>query len=368
MDLTRVRAAIDDADRQLLRLLDDRMQLAVRAGRLKPASRDPAREEDVIRRALEGGYGLLDAPFVERLYRAIIDGSLTLQEHRFRLAAFQGERGAWGEMAVRSYDSELVAMPCHEFRDVFTSVADGAMDVGIVPVENSIEGAVGEVNDLLVETGLTMVGEVLLPIHHALLAVPGTDPRDIRTVYSHPQALGQCRGFLGRLHLETRPFYDTAGAARWLAAERPLASAVVASPFAASLYGLDVVQERIEDHEANTTRFVVLARPPATRSGRKCSIVFSAPHRAGALLDVLRVFADEGLNLTRIESRPVRSDPGAFAFLMDFLGAEDDEHVGRAFGRLPALTLTWKVLGFYEPAAGGEAAPVRRRVRCEEPR
>lgn len=349
MDLQKLRAGIDDADRKLLRLLDDRMQLAVRAGRLKSVVGDAAREEDVLRKVRAGGYGLLDASFLEALYRAIMDESRALQEQHLRLAAFQGERGAWGELAAREHDPGLVAMPCREFRDVFSLVAGGAMDVGVVPVENSIEGAVGEVNDLLVETDLRIVAEVLLPIHHALLAVPGTDYRDIKVVYSHPQALGQCRGFLGRLHLDARPFYDTAGAARWLATERPQSTAVIASPLSASLYGLEIVKERIEDHAANTTRFLVLARTSGQATGEKCSIVFSAPHRAGALLDVLRVFAEEGLNLTRIESRPVRSDPGAFAFLMDFLGAEDDEHVRRAFDRLPSLTLNWKVLGFYEP-------------------
>ncbi|HEY3382458.1 MAG TPA: prephenate dehydratase [Vicinamibacterales bacterium] len=351
MDLARLRSAIDDADRKLLRLIDDRMQLALRAGRLKPVVEDPAREEEVLRNVNAARDTLLDAPFIEALFRAIMEESRRLQDRRFRLVAFQGERGAWGELAARSYGASLVPMPCREFRDVFQGVADGAMDVGLVPVENSIEGAVGEVNDLLVETNLRIVGEVLQPIHHALLALPGTDRRDIRAVYSHPQALGQCRGFLSRLGLEARPFYDTAGAARWLANDRPQSVAVLASTLSASLYGLDVVEERVEDHAANTTRFLALARDGTGSVGRKCSLVFSAPHRAGALLDVLRVFAEEQLNLTRIESRPVRSDPGAFAFLLDFLGARDDEHVVRALGRIPELTLTWKVLGFYEPAA-----------------
>ncbi len=359
LDLNQLRKLIDDTDRRLLRLLDDRMQLAVRTGRLKTVVGDPGREEEVIRNVRARGFGLLGGAFLESVYRVILDESRALQEARPRLAAFQGERGAWSELAVRRLDPTLVAMPCREFRDVFATVADGAMDVGVVPVENSIEGAVGEVNDLLVETDLRIVAEVRVPIHHCLLVLPDTDYRELKVVYSHPQALGQCAAFLARHRLEPRPFYDTAGAARWLANERPQSAGVIASGLAAELFGLDIVKEGIEDHAANTTRFLALARAAQGRTGGKCSIVFVTPHRAGALLDVLQAFADEKLNLTRIESRPVRSDPGAFAFLLDFLGAEDDEHVGRALARLPDLTLTCKVLGFYADGGGQpDATPV----------
>ncbi len=358
MDLKQVRHLIDETDRRLVKLLDDRMQLALRAGRLKSVVGDQAREEEVIRNAGANGFGLLGRPFVESLFRAILDESRALQERHPRLAAFQGDRGAWSELAIRQYDAALVAMPCREFRDVFAVVADGTMDVGMVPVENSIEGAVGEVNDLLVETDLRIVAEVLQPVHHCLLALPGGDHRELKVACSHPQALAQCAGFLARRQLEPRPFYDTAGAARWLAGERPQSVAVIASGLAAELYGLEIVEEGIEDHPDNTTRFLALARAAGGWAGEKCSLVFSAPHRAGALLDVLRVFASENLNLTRIESRPVRSDPGAFAFLLDFLGAKDDEHVERALAKLPELTLTWKVLGFY--AQAGAPGPVRR--------
>jgi prephenate dehydratase/chorismate mutase/prephenate dehydratase len=346
--LNEIRRRIDDADRQLIRLLDDRMQLALRAGRLKSIVKDGAREAEVVENVRNRRFGLLDAEFVESLYTTILGASRALQERRPRLAAFQGDRGAFSELAIRRYDPALVAMPCQTFREVFTLVADGAMDVGMVPVENSIEGVVGEVNDLLVETSLRIVGEVPQPVHHCLLALPGTAASTIKAVYSHPQALAQCAGFLARHELEPRPFYDTAGAARWLASERTQSAAVIASALAGELYGLEIIKEAIEDHPDNTTRFVVLSRDDHGRAGDKCSLVFSTPHRAGALLEVLQVFADENLNLTRIESRPVRSDPGTFAFLLDFVGAEDEAHVSRALARLPGLTDTFKVLGFYE--------------------
>ena len=133
MDLMKLRAAIDDADRRLLRLLDDRLQLSVRAGRLKTVVGDPSREEEVIRKVRAGGEGLLDPEFLESLFRTIIEESRALQERHFRLAAFQGERGAWGELAIRTHDPSLVPMPCREFRDVFDAVAAGSMDVGFVP-------------------------------------------------------------------------------------------------------------------------------------------------------------------------------------------------------------------------------------------
>ncbi len=350
-ELKQVRDLMDETDRRLIRLLDDRMQLALRADRLESVGGESTGEEETLRKVHSDAFGLLDPSFVEALFGAIRHQSRVLQDRRPRLAAFQGERGAWSEMAIRQYDPTLVAMPCREFRDVFSLVADGAMDLGMVPVENSIEGAVGEVNDLLVETDLRIVAEVLQPVHHCLLALPGGDPRELKVVYSHPQALAQCAGFLRRRQLEPNAFYDTAGAARWLASDRPRSVAVIASGRAARLYGLKVLEEGVEDHPDNTTRFLALARTADARTGEKCSLVFATPHRAGALFDVLRVFAGERLNLTRIESRPVRSDPGAFAFLLDFLGARDDEHVERALASLPGLTLTWKVLGFYAKAA-----------------
>ncbi len=197
-DLADIRSRIDETDRKLLRLLDQRIEYAVRAARFKSAAADHVREAQVLGNVRDAAYGLLAPEFVTSLYRAIIDEGKRLQVRRPRLAAFQGERGAWSEMACQTWDADLVAIPCRTFAEVFDAVERGICDRGVVPVENSLEGAVIEVSDLLVGSDLSIIGEVLLPVRQCLLALPGTGLRDIRTVYSHPQALGQCRGYLTR--------------------------------------------------------------------------------------------------------------------------------------------------------------------------
>jgi prephenate dehydratase/chorismate mutase/prephenate dehydratase len=219
-----------------------------------------------------------------------------------------------------------------------------------VPVENSLGGAVAQVNDLLVETDLRIVGEIKIQIHHCLLTIPETDYREIKVVYSHPQALSQCRGFIARNKLESRPYYDTAGAAMMISNERPTASAAIASRLCAEIYGLEVLKENVEDHEANFTRFVVLSREKGEEKGDKCSIVFSTAHKSGALFSVLRIFSDAGINLTRIESRPIANDPGKFGFLLDFQGSDEDKKVADAIGKIKKETTMFKFLGCYPEA------------------
>jgi prephenate dehydratase/chorismate mutase/prephenate dehydratase len=292
---------------------------------------------------------LVRPEFSEKLFAEIIEESKNLQGKNLRLAAFQGEHGAYGEMAVRSFDAQVVPISCREFADVFAGVEKDQLDIGVVPVENSLEGPVTQVNDLLVETTLQIIGEVNIPVHHCLLALPETDYHDIKVVYSHPQALAQCRGFISRNRLEPRPYYDTAGAAMMLANERPKASAVIASRLCAELYGLEVLKENIEDHESNSTRFLVLGKEKAKKGG-KCSIIFSTAHKAGALFSVLRVFSDAQINLTRIESRPIRSEPKNYAFLLDFQGSDTDPKVSAALEEVRAHAAMYKFLGCYGAA------------------
>jgi prephenate dehydratase len=220
----------------------------------------------------------------------------------------------------------------------------------VVPVENSLGGAIVEVSDLLIARGLSVIGEVVVPVRQCLLALPGTRLEDIRTVHSHPQALTQCRAFLAEQGLEARPFYDTAGAARWLMFEGVRSAAAIASPLAAALYGLDIVADAIADEAGNETRFVVIAGAPAAGGGDKCSIVLTTEDRAGALAEALGVFARHGINLSRIESRPTRVRPGTYAFLVDFLGAADAPDTSAALSALDRQCVSLKVLGFYRAA------------------
>jgi len=352
MELKELRTKIDAIDSELLKLLNNRMELALRTTKLKGEVADPERENAVIDNVKKRSHGLLKPEFTEKMYREIMAESKRLQAKGLRLAGFQGEHGAYGDMAVRTYENSLVPVPCVEFGEVFEGVRNGQLDMGIVPVENSLEGAVTQVNDLLVETDLKIVGEVNVPIHHCLLAPLEADYHDIKVVYSHPQALAQCRGFLARNKLEPRPYYDTAGAAMMLANEKPKAAAAIASRLCAEMYGLEILKENIEDHESNSTRFLVLARDVGKARGDKCSIVFQTAHKAGALFSVLKYFSDAGVNLTRIESRPIRNDPGKYAFLLDFKGSDEDKKVAEMLGNVKKETVMFKLLGCYKEAKG----------------
>jgi prephenate dehydratase len=234
-----------------------------------------------------------------------------------------------------------------EFIDVFRGVEEGHFDLGVVPVENSLEGAVTQVNDLLTTTDLKVIGEVKVTVHHCLLATEATDYREIRQVFSHPQALAQCRDFLMRNKLEARPYYDTAGAAKMLARENPRAAAAIASSLCAELYDLEIIKEGIEDGPSNSTRFLLLAREPHPDNGDKTSIIFAVPHEAGKLYAVLKLFADAQINLTRIASMPLRSDPGNYSFFLDFEGSDKDATVAEVLKKMEDLAKWVKYLGSY---------------------
>ncbi|MBI2837148.1 MAG: prephenate dehydratase [Acidobacteria bacterium] len=352
MDLNETRRQIDRIDFEIVKLLNMRMELALRARKLKPSVQDPAREMDVLSAARKHSQSVVRPEFSEKLFAGIIDESRQLQAQDLTLVGFQGEHGANSELAVRSLDPSWVPIPCVEFVDVFECVRKGQLDGGVVPVENSIEGGVTQVNDLLVEVDVRITGEIRVPIHHCLLALPDSDYRDIKVVYSHPQALAQCREFLARNKLEPRPFYDTAGSAMMLSRERPKAAAVIANRLCAELYDLEILKENIEDHESNSTRFVVLRGGEGVeQDGNKCSIIFRTAHRSGALFSVLKIFSDAGINLTRIESRPIRQDPGNYAFLLDFQGSSSDVRVRRALEAARGETAWFKFLGCYTEAA-----------------
>lgn len=352
MNLKEIRSNIDRIDQQLPILLRQRMEYALQAEKHKDDAQDLAREESVFEKVTAKSSSLLDKSFLSDLYKLILAESKKLQARHLKLVGFQGEHGAWSEIAIHAFGSEMAPIPCLEFRDVFACVANHDLEFGVVPVENSIEGSVTEVNDLLVEADLKIVAEAVIPIHHNLLALPGTNHQEIRSVYSHPQALGQCRAFLSRNKLEPRPFYNTAGAARWLAHERQRSAGVIASRLAAEFYELDIIKENIEDHPENATRFVLLSTQPRTGTSpaNKCTIAFSTQHRAGALSDVVRIFAENKVNLTRIESRPIRTNPGTFAFLLDFQGKPDDPAVVRALENAKKAAMMFKNLGFYPEA------------------
>jgi prephenate dehydratase/chorismate mutase len=345
MTVDEIRKNIDRLDARILKLLNDRMEQALMVRKLKQKIEDPERERQVLERIRGNATELIHPEFIERIYRNIIQESKTLQQKNRDLIAFQGEHGAYSEVAARAWDPGLVPIPCPEFAELFEGVEGGLFDYGLVPVENTLGGMVGPVNDLLVGTELRVTGAVELPVHHCLLAPPDTDHREIRRVYSHPQALAQCRHFLARNKLEPVRYHDTAGAARMVADKRPTGAAAIGSAICAKLYDLEIIKEGTQDHERNLTRFLVLSREEAREAGDKCSVIFSTAHKAGTLFRVLEVFARQGLNLTRIESVP--EEPGAYAFFLDFMGSIRNPQVREAIEEIKGLTTRFKLLGCY---------------------
>ena len=352
MKLNEISRKIDKIDRELLVLLQERMGLSLRSTKFQEVTGDSAREADLLERMERMNLDLIKRSFSRQLLKTIVEESKRLQDEDRQLVAFQGEHGAYGDVASRLLVPNGAYIPSLEFIDVFRGVENGYLDLGVVPVENSLEGAVTQVNDLLTTTDLNVVGEVKVDVNHCLLATEATDYREIRVVYSHPQALAQCRDFLMRNNLEPRPYYDTAGAAKMLARENPKAAAAIASSLCAELYNLDIIKEGIEDGPSNSTRFLLLSREPYAGRGSKTSIIFAVAHEAGQLYEVLKLFADADINLTRISSMPLRSDPSNYSFFLDFEGSEKDEKVMEVMEKLEKLSISLKNLGSY-PAHKG---------------
>ena len=349
MTLEKVRKKIDQIDYEILKLLQERMEMALRTKKFKESVYDREREAQILDQLKNYSniLNLIQGNFVEKLFREIMSETKKFQEKKRKLVGFQGEHGAFGEVAARFYDSNLVTIPFSEFADVFDAAEKGYTDSGVVPVENSLGGAVTQVNELLIKTSLKVAAAVKLRINHCLLALPETDYREIRVVYSHPQAISQCRDFLNRNNLEARPFYDTAGAAQMLTREKPKMAAVIASKLCAELYSLEIIKENIEDNPSNFTRFFLLAKEEEKGFINRCSIVFSTPHKAGTLFSVLKIFAEAKVNLTRIESLPFRDDPGHYVFFLDF-HCEQNQNIRGILEKVEHETKMFKYLGCYK--------------------
>jgi len=268
------------------------------------------------------------------------------------IVAYQGEPGAYSQEAIYQHFGPLVGtLACHTFEDIFHAVEEGRATHGLLPVENSQAGSINQAYDLLLDHDLRVIGEVKLRVRHCLLVPKGMAAADIKRVRSHPQALAQCERYLRTRGWEPIPGYDTAGSARELAAQPEPGTAAIASALAGQTYGLDVLDVGIEDSAENATRFFVLGRedlPPAARN--KTSIVFATTHTPGALYHALGEFANRGINLTKIESRPRRNRPWHYVFYVDMDGHYLDLGVGRALSSLLTRAAFVKLLGSY-PAA-----------------
>lgn len=349
MSLDELRDKIDRVDQQILDLLLERARLAQEIGRIKADNERPAyapaREAELLAALLSRDLSPLDTEAVASVFREMISACRALQtpptvaylgpEHTFTHAAAQKHFGRSCEFLAQ------VSIP-----DVFAAVEGAHAHCGVVPIQNSTEGVVGTTLDCLLDTSLRICGELYLPVHHYLLARCTLD--EIRAVSSHPQVLAQCRRWL-RERLpgaEQIPTSSTSAAAQAAAREDRLAA--IAPRQAAEAYALYILAENIEDLPNNRTRFFVIGDldPPPTGSD-KTSVVFSTPHRAGALHQALAAFAQHGINLTLIQSRPARGKLWEYVFFVDFEGHNDDESPARALAELRDYCALLKILGSY---------------------
>jgi prephenate dehydratase len=263
--------------------------------------------------------------------------------------AYQGEPGAYSEAAALEFYPKTDLMPCPSFEAVFDAVASGSATAGVLPVENTIGGSIHRNFDLLVEHDLPIVGEVEVAVDHCLLVYPGTTREAIRRVYSHPQGLAQCEAFLKTLTgVELVATYDTAGSAKLVRDGALRDTAAIASHRAADVFGLEVLASGIQDYATNITRFVVIARAPDTNAvGEKTTIVFALPNEPGALYRALGVFAERSIDLTKLESRPIRGRAWEYMFYADLALGRHELKCARALVHLAEFAKWVRTLGSY---------------------
>ncbi len=267
------------------------------------------------------------------------------------IIAFQGERGAYSELAARRLFSPSVQLsPCQTFELVFQHVDSGEVDFGVIPIENSLAGSIHQNYDLLLRYELQIVGELNQKIIHNLIANQKTTLSGIRRIFSHPQALMQCQQNMARFkQVEIVPAYDTAGSVKKIKEEKILDGAAIASELAAKIYGMKILKRGIQDNPENFTRFLVLStKSPIPRGANKTSVVFSVKNIPGALFRSLSVFALRDIDLYKIESRPLHGKPWEYLFYVDFAGNQTDKNCWNALQHLSEIATFWRVLGSYK--------------------
>lgn len=350
-ELLKLRQNIDRLDEEILERLAERARSAQRIGEVKRGNLyRPEREAQVLRRLAAANPGPLPDEAVQRIFREIMSACLALEEPL--KVAYLGPAGTFSESAARKhFGSAPTLVPTASIDDVFRAVEAGNVDYGVVPVENSTEGAVGGTLDLLLANPLKICGEVKLRIHqHLLSKADGIGAA--KRLYSHAQSLAQCHEWLNRnlAHLSRVPVASNAEAAR-LAAE-DAESCAIAGEAAAELYGLNVLAANIEDDPNNSTRFLVISRHDAGPSGSdKTSLVCSAPNRPGAMHTLLEPLAQHGVDMTKLQSRPARGGLWEYVFYVDIQGHREDENVAIALKELNDRAAFLKILGSYPVAA-----------------
>jgi chorismate mutase/prephenate dehydratase len=389
-DLEKIRGQINLVDERILEALADRRKLAEQIIEAKDQAgtpiRDSLREEKLLEHLIARGRRQgLDAHLVTRVFHEIIDDSIRSQQLHLldygksdlKRVAFQGIEGAYSELAGRKYFApymeKTVFAGVATLEQVVNEVEDGEADYGIVPVENTAAGSINEVYDLLSCAQLSIVGEEVLRVEHCLLALEEMPLSGIRQIFSHPQALAECMKFVAKLpNCQAMPYADSAMAVLKVKEARDASLAAIASEEAARLYGLKVLRRNIEDQQNNYTRFLVLAKKPASVDLRipcKTSLIMATSHEEGSLLKALTLLHEYKINLSKLESRPIPGMPFQYLFYIDFEGNTAEDRVAKAIEKLRSVTTSMKVLGSYptqhrsktspkvEVLAGGVAEP-----------
>jgi prephenate dehydratase len=280
--------------------------------------------------------------------------------------AYQGEPGAYSEAAALAFEPTATPVPCRSFEEVFQAVESGAAARGILPMENSIGGSIHRNYDLLVEHELPIVGELELRVDHCLMVLPGVRLADVRVVHSHPQALAQCEQFLkGLAGVEIAAVYDTAGGAKLIRDNEQRDAAAIASRRAAEVFDLEILRESVQDFDNNITRFFVIARAGVPEGADKTTIAFALPNQPGALFRALSVFALRNIDLTKLESRPIRGRTWEYMFYADLAVSRDDLQCARALVNLAEFARWVRTLGTYRASRDVVSAGTPRETTGE---
>ncbi len=345
-----LRKKIDQIDEKVVNLLNDRALLAQRIGRSKSLRKQevyvPNRETEILKRLSTLSQGPLPSASIRAIYREVISACRSLEEPL--TVAFFGAEATYSHLAAKEhFGSSTVLRPSASIAEVFQEVASDRAAFGVVPIENSTEGVVAYTLDSLVDSDLQICGEIFLDIHHNLLSLSGR-AEAIQRIISHPQALAQCRAWLSA-HFPAIAVEEVASTAHAaLAASKDASVAAISSALASAVYGLKFVARNIEDRSNNITRFLVIGKLHARPSRKdKTSLVFSAQDKPGVLYRMLQPFAKSGINLAKIESRPIKNKPWEYLFFVDLLGHQEQPAVQKAIASLEKHCVFCKILGSY---------------------
>jgi len=352
MSLEGLRKRIDEIDKQLVRLLNERARVVVEIGKLKNKAEKPVyspeREKEVLAKVTQANKGPLPDKTLVAIWRELMSGSFALE--KLLRIGYLGPSGSFSHTAAMlKFGQSVEYEPLPDIISIFEEVSKGHCDLGVVPIENTTGGGVIETLDAFIDSDVKVCAEVLMAIHHNLMA--NCQLTDIKRIYSKPEVFAQCRNWLSATFkdAQTIPVASTAKAAQMAAAEP--SAAAIGSKVAAELYGLKIVCENIEDIANNITRFLVISREDAKPTGEdKTAILFSTAHKAGALADVLDVFKRYDINLTNIESRPSKKRQWEYYFFMDFVGHRTDENVRKGLGEARKHCLQLSILGSFPRA------------------